>query len=549
MGAWQQSYDPLHFRLLSVAVSTLPLLTLLYVLLVLKWRVWKAALSGLLAALVLSLTVFRMPLGMIGSAALLGILIGWLRIAWVLVASIYLYNIAVATGQFVVMKSSVARLAPDKRVQVILVAFCVGAFLEGTGMSGSPVALTGTLLVGLGFPPLQAAKVCLLSNTVPLAWGGIGNPMLVLAASSGLPQQALSAMTGRILPVLSAVLPLWLVNAIDGWEKTREVLPAVLVSGISFAVIQAVISNLGYGAWVDIAAAVGSLLAMVALLRVWRPKTIIENPEGVLPGVVPEAKTASTLGSPRSIVTILKGWSALLLACLLILIGGIPAVSRVLNLSVLRQPVPLLNNQVIRMPPVVARPTPEVAIADLNIVAMHGTAVFLGATISALLLGLSLRRALRIFGQTVARLVHSLLGVSFMIGFLFVYRYSGMITAMGLALTRTGPLLPFFGTFMGWLGTTLSGADAVSNSLFGYLQKATAERAGLNPVLMAAANASGGVMGKMMDPQTILVSSIATQQAGNEGNIFKTAFKHSVILTSFLGLIVLLYSVLFSAPA
>lgn len=548
MTAWQQSYDPLHSWVLSAIVSAIPLGTFFYVFLALKKRVWVAALSGLLAAFVLALGVFRMPPAMIGISALLGILIGWLRLAWIIVASIFLYNIAVATGQFQVMRGSIARLTADKRIQVILVAFCFGAFLEGTGGVGTQVAITGALLVGLGFPPLQAAKVCLLTNTVPLAWGGIGNPMHVLAAASGLPEQALSAMTGRILPLLAAILPFWLVNAMVGWQRTREVLPAVLVSGVSFALIQGFTSNLGYTHWVDVAAAGGSMLAMTALLRIWRPTHVWENEEGVLPGVVPEAHGAISALSwmqRYSTTTVLRGWSSLLLASVFIFVFGIPKVSQFLSFSVLSQPVPFLNDQVVRVPPVVPRPVAEPAIADLNVVAMYGTAVFLGAALSGLLLGLPLRRILRIFRQTVVRLVHSLLGVSFMVGFLFVLRYSGMITVMGLALTKTGVAFPFFGTFIGWLGVALSGADAVSNSLFGFLQRSTAEQGGLSPVLMAAANASGGVMGKMMDPQSILVSSTATQQGGKEGDIFKTVFKHSLLLTAFLGILVLFYAFFF----
>jgi len=287
---------------------------------------------------------------------------------------------------------------------------------------------------------------------------------------------------------------------------------------------------------------------MMALLRIWRPTPIWENEEGVLPGVVPEAQGAITTLSWMQrypTTTVMRGWSSLLLASVFIFVFGIPQVSQFLSLSVLRQPVPFLNDMVVRVPPVVPQPVTEPAIADLNVVAMYGTAVFLGATLSGLLLGLPLRRILRIFRQTVVRLVHSLLGVSFMVGFLFVLRYSGMITVMGLALTKTGVAFPFFGTFVGWLGVALSGADAVSNSLFGFLQRSTAEQGGLSPVLMAAANASGGVMGKMMDPQSILVSSTATQQGGKEGDIFKTVFKHSLLLTTFLGILVLFYAYFF----
>ncbi len=538
---WHQNYDPFHFWPLSTMVAALPLCVFFFVLLRLKKRVWKAALSGLMAGIFLALLVFRMPFALIGTAALLGILIGWLRVAWILIASIYLYNIALATGQFEVMKESIARLTLDKRVQVILVALCFGSFLEGTGSGGAPIAIVGSLLVGLGFQPLQAAKVCLLTNTVPQAWGGIGNPLRVLAAASGLSEPALSAMIGRTLPIVTAIIPLWLLNAMVGWRKTREVLPAALVSGLSYALMQFCWSNFGNAEAVDIMAALFSLLAMFVLLKIWRPASVLPNEQAAALDAPP---VSTDTPQKYSALEILRAWSPFLLASACIFILAIPPLRRALTFSVLTQPVPFLNNAVMRVPPVAATLTPEPAIADLNIIAMHGTALFVGATLAGLLLGLSLRETFRIFRQTIARIVPALLGVSLMVGFLFVSRYSGMITIMGLALTRTGPAFPFFGAFIGWVGVSLTGADTGSNSLFGYLQANTARQMGLNPVLMTAAQAGGGVIGKMVDPQSILVSSTATHQAGKEGEIFKTVFKHSLLLTALLGLVVLAYAYL-----
>jgi lactate permease len=545
MDAWLQDYDPLHSWVLSALVSAIPLATLFYVFLILKKRIWKAALCGMAAGCTLAMLIFHMPLLTTGVSVLFGVLIGWLRLAWIIVAASFLYNVAVATGQFQVMRESIVGLSADKRIQVILVAFCFGALLEGAGGGGAPVAITGTLLVGLGFAPLQAAKVCLLSNTVPLAWGGIGNPLRALAEASGLPEQALSAMTGRIVPCLSLILPVWLVGAMVGWRRTREVLPATLVSGIAFASIQSLASNLGCSASVDLMAAAFSLLAMIVLLRSWGPAVVLRNPTGMLPGVVPAAESAlvaSDAPQRHRYLRTLRGWSSLLLASAFILVLGIPRVAESLSLEILRQPVPFLHGSVNRMPPVVPRPSAEPAVADLNLAAMHGTAVFLAALLSGLLLGLPPGRILLILRQTAARLVHALLGVSFMVGFLFLYRYSGMIAVMGIALTKTGRLYPFFSTFVGWLGVALSGADAVSNSLFGFLQRSTAEQAGLSPLLMAAANASGGIMGKMIDPQSILVSSTATQQGGKEAEIFRTVFKHSLMLTTLLAAVIILYA-------
>jgi lactate permease len=534
---WQQNYDPLHSCVLSGLLASLPLATLFFTLLVLKKRVWQAALAGMIAAALLALFAFRMPPAMIATSALLGAVFGWLQLAWVIVASVFLFNIAIATGQFRVMEESISGLCPDKRIQVVLVAFCLGAFLEGTGSGGTPIAMAGVLLVGLGFPPLQAAKVCLLANTVPLAWGAAGRPIQELAAATGLQPHAINAMTGRILPFLSAILPLWLVWAIFGRRSALEVFPALAVSGVSSALVQYLWSNIGAPGPVDIMAGILSLAAVLVLLKIWQPKMIVRNPA---------APAESDDHPPRSAGTILRGWTPFLFASLFVLGSGMPSVSHVLSLQILRRPVPLLDNAVWRVPPAVSAPVPERAIADLNVAAMHGTAIFLGAALAALLLGLKTRAILRILRDTVMRMIPSLLGVSFMVGFLFVIRYSGTLTAMGLMLTGAGAAYPFAGTFLGWLGVTLSGSTAVSDFLYGHIQRSTAERIGVSPILMAAANSCGGVMGNMMDPQSILVSATATQQAGKEAAIFKTVFKHSLMLTSLLGLIVLLYAYVFS---
>ncbi len=533
---WLQDYDPLHFWPLSTLAAALPLCTFFFVLLYVKKRVWKAALSGLLAAIIVALVVFRMPPLLIGVSAVLGILIGWLRIAWILIASIFLYNITLATGQFEVMKESFARLTRDRRIQVIVVTLCVGPFLEGTGSAGAPIAMVGVLLVGLGFQPLQAAKVCLLTNTVPLAWGGIGSPLKVLAAGSGLSESALSVTLGRTLPVVTAVLPLWLLCAMVGWRKAKKVLPIALASGLSYAAMQFCWSNLGGARSVDIVAASFSLIVTIVVLKFLPAQPAGSNGSSDWP------YTGYDTSRKLSTIAILKAWSPFLLASACVFILGIPALRRALTFSLLAQPAPFLNNSVFRVPPAAPALTPEPAIADLNIFVMYGTALFIGATLSGILLGLSVKDAFRIFRQTVTRLVPALLGVSLMIGFLFVLRYSGMITIMGLLLTRTGPAFPFFSAFVGWIGVSLTGADVASSSLFSHVQSAVAAQKGLSPVLMAAAQAGGSVIGKMVDPQSILVSATATRQGGKEGEIFKTVFKHSLLLTCILGLVVLIYA-------
>lgn len=549
MTSWTQNYNPIGVWQLSTFVSALPVLTLFFVLLVLKKRVWVAALSGMIMAMFLAIAVFSMPVPLVGAACLHGIIFGILRIAWIIVASIFLYNIAVETGQFQVMKESIAGLSSDKRLQLILIAFCFGAFLEGTGGGGAPVAIAGSFLIGLGFPPFQAATLCLLANTAPVAWGGVGNPIRVLAGVTGLPEATLSAMTGRILVPVSAILPLWLVRSMVGWKETREVWPAVAVSGLSFALMKFYWSNFQETGLVDVVAAIFSLLVMVAFLNVWRPRRVLENdPAGLSLGDNPPAAGNSGIAAPAFAIRkhgtagVLKGWSPFILASIFIFVAGLPTVAKRLSFASLKQPIPSLHRIVLRVPPVVPTPTPEDAIADLNVAALPGTAIFVGAGLAGLVLGIPMAGILRIFGRTAKQLVPSLLAISFMVGLAFITRYSGMDTVLGLSLTRTGSAYPFFGTLLGWLGVALTGTDAGSNALFGNLQKVTAEQLGLSPILMASANSSGGVMGKMIDAQSIVVSSTATQQVGNEAAIFKAVFKHSIVLASLVGLIVMLYA-------
>jgi lactate permease len=544
---WHQNYNPLGYWPLSTAVSALPVLTLFFVLLVLKKRVWMAALSGLIVASLLALVAFRMPAVLVGTAGALGVQFGLFRIAWTIVASIFLYNVAVETGQFQVMKDSIAALSADRRLQLILIAFCFGAFLEGTGGGGAPVAIAGSFLIGLGFDPFQAATLCLIANTAPVAWGGVGTPIRVLAEVSGLPEHTLCAMTGRILPPLSAILPLWLVRSMVGWRETIEVWPALLVSGLSFAGMQFYWSNYQETGLVDVVSALFSLLVMLAFIKFWRPRNTREQ---VFEAQASDEAQSAGPTEPVSIIrrhsvaAVIKGWSPFLLASILIFLAAQPAVSKRLSLPELKRRMPLLHKAVVKVPPVMPKPTSEDAFADLNVLALPGTAVFLGALVSALVLGLSPWRTARLFAQTVWQMAPSLLAISFMVGLAFVTRYSGMDTILGLSLTRTGLAYPFFGTLLGWLGVALTGTDAGSNALFGNLQRVTAEELGLKPVLMASANSAGGVMGKMIDAQSIVVSSTATHQVGNEAAIFRAVFKHSIALAAIVGTVVTVYAFL-----
>jgi lactate permease len=553
---WPQLYDPFGNRVLSTAVSALPVVTLFFVLVALKKRVWISALSGLLVAAALALSVFGMPSILVATAAAHGVVFGVLRIGWIVVASIFLYNVATTTGQFEVMKNSIAGLSSDKRLQLVLIAFCFGAFLEGTGGGGAPVAVAGAFLIGLGFPPFQAATLCLIANTAPVAWGGVGNPIRVLAGVTGLPEMQFSAMAGRILPPLSLLLPLWLVRSMVGWRETWQVWPALLVSGASFALMQFYWSNYQEPGLVDVVAAVFSLLVMVVFLRVWKPGELMPvsgqsaalppyRAPGGLGGGGDLSGVVSVVRARHSAREVLRGWSPFIIASILIFVTGLPAVARYLNFDALRMPMPFLHNAVLKMPPVAPQPTPEDATVNLNFLAIPGTVLFVSSVIAAFLAGLPWRTTRRLFRDTLVQMTPSLLAISFMVGLAYITRYSGMDTVLGLSLTGTGALFPFFGTLLGWLGVALTGTDAGSNALFGNLQKTTAEQLGLSPILMGAANSTGGVMGKMIDAQSIVVASSATHQQGNEAAIFKAVFWHSIVLASLVGLIVLAYAYLF----
>jgi lactate permease len=528
---WQQIYDPLGNQALSTAVAALPVFTLFFVLLVLKKRVWVAALSGLLVAAGLALLVFRMPVELVSTAAVHGLIFGLMRIAWIVVASIFLFNVATESGQFQVMKDSIAVLSSDKRLQLVLIAFCFGAFLEGTGGGGAPVAIAGAFLIGLGFNPFQAAVLCLIANTAPVAWGGVGNPIRTLAGVTGLPELEFSAMAGRILFPLSLILPLWLVRTAVGWRETFQVWPALLVSGLSFAGMQFYWSNFQDVGLVDIVAAIFSLLVTVAFLKVWRPRVIM-----------PVSGELATSTPRHSIAAVLKGWSPFIIASVLIFVTGLPSIAKYLNFNALKIDMPLLDDAVLKMPPVAQAPTAEDATVNLNFIAIPGTVVFVAALIAAMLAGLSFSRIMQMLRKTMVQMAPSLLAISFMVALAYVTRYAGMDTVLGLSLTGTGWLFPFFGTLLGWLGVALTGTDAGSNALFGNLQKVTAEQLNISPILMGAANSTGGVMGKMIDAQSIVVASAATHQEGKEAAIFKAVIWHSVVLASLVGLIVMFYA-------
>lgn len=542
--AWHQVYDPVHAAWLSTLLAAMPIVVLLGGLAVFRLRAHVAALLGLGTALAVSVAVFTMPADMALRTAAMGAAYGLFPIGWIILNVIFLYQLTVETGSFKVMQDSLMGITRDRRLQLLLIAFCFGAFFEGAAGFGTPVAVTAAILIGLGFPPLQASGLSLIANTAPVAFGALGTPIIALAGVTGLDIRDLSAMVGRQLPFFSILIPFWLVWAFCGFRKTREVGPALLVAGAFFAVPQFLVSNF-HGPWlVDILSSVLSIGALIVFLKFWKPKET-----HCLPGEERQEKgppASPAAGPVYSRKEIARAWMPWLVLSFVVFLWGIPQVKAFLDgLFVFRFPVPGLDMLVLRVPPIVAAETAEAAVFTFNGLSFTGTGILVAALISAALMKISPRRMLITYARTLKRVRFSLLTVAAMLSLGYVTRYSGLDATLGLAFARTGILYPFFGTLLGWLGVALTGSDTSSNVLFGSLQRITAEQLGLSPVLMAAANSSGGVMGKMIDAQSIVVASTATQWYGHEGRILRYVFFHSLALAVLMGLLVLLQAYVF----
>jgi lactate permease len=546
--AWTQVYDPLNNWMLSTLLAALPIIVLLGLLAGFRVKPHWCAIAGAATAVLVAVTVFGMPFPLAGMSFLYGVGFGLVKIAWIVLAAVYLYDISVDTGQFEIMKESVARITPDRRLQLLLVAFCFGAFIEGAAGFGAPVAIAGAFMIGLGFSPFHSAALNLIANTSPVAWGAIGTPVHTLAGVSGLPESDLSAMIGRILPITGIIVPFWLVRAMVGWSETFEVLPAILVVGASFSLTQYFWSNHVDSNLVDIAGGVVSLLVTVAFLKFWRPKRVwrfagesAAAPGGMAGVAGRGAGTAPAGGRTYTGVQIAKAWMPFAILSIFVLVWGLPTIKGAINHATTPVwDVPYLHNAVTRAAPVVTKPTPEAARYDFNWLSATGTGCFLAAIVAGLLLGAGPGRLARIFWYTCKRMRLAMVAISFMLGLGFITRYSGLDAVLGLAFTRTGWSYPFFGTFLGWLGVALTGSDTSSNVLFGNLQRISAEQLGMSPILACASNSSGGVMGKMIDAQSIVVAGVATGQQGNEGEILRYVFWHSIALASLVGVLVVL---------
>ena len=536
---WHQVYDPLSSAGLSTLVAALPIVILLGGLALFRLRAHVAALLGLAAAALTAVFAFGMPAGMALRTAGLGAAYGLFPIGWIILNVIFLYDLTVEKGHFKVMQDSLTGITRDRRLQLLLIAFSFGAFFEGAAGFGTPVAVTAAILIGLGFPPLAASGLSLIANTAPVAFGALGTPIVALAGVTGLDVRQLSAMVGRQLPFFSILIPFWLVWAFCGFRKMKEVWPALVVAGVSFAVPQFLISNY-HGPWLaGVGAAVISMAALVLFLLKWHPKTTL--------AVNGEEETGSPLARRRLTAgELVRAWMPWLVLSVFVFLWGIPQVKALLDgLSIVRFPVPGLDKLVHRMPPVVVQETTESAVFTFNWLSFTGTGIFVAAVVSGFLMSFSPRQLVRAYGRTLKRVRFSLLTVAAMLSLGYMTRYSGLDVTLGLAFARTGILYPFFGTILGWLGVALTGSDTSSNVLFGSLQKISAEQLGLSPVLMAAANSSGGVMGKMIDAQSIVVASTATRWYGHEGDILRYVFFHSLALAALMGLLVFLQAYVF----
>jgi lactate permease len=547
---WVQLYDPLASSWLSTLMAAAPIVVLLG-LLVVGQSAPKAAIAGLVVALVVAVAGFGMPLAPALASAAYGALFGLLPIGWIVLAAVFLFHLTVRSGQFEIVKHSVAAISPDRRMQALLIAFSFGSFVEGAAGFGTPVAISAALLIGLGFSPLYAAGLALLANTSPVAFGALGTPITTLAQISGLGEMALSQMAGRQLPFFSLIVPAWLVATMSGWRGVLGCWPAIVVCGGSFASLQFLMANYHGPTLVDVVGGLGSLLSLAVFLRFWQPKEIWR---------FPDERAASQAAADTHLTRrqIVRAWVPWALLSLLVFLWGTPTVRTALNggepsapnalrgISRFTWEMPGLHNRVYRTAPVVRlqegatrSSEPEAAVYNFNWLSATGTGIFLAGVLSAVWLGIAPAAFARQFVETLAKMRWALLTIACMLAIAFTTKYSGSDATLGLAFTKTGWLYPLFAPMLGWLGVALTGSDTSSNALFGSLQRITAEQLRLNPILIVASNSTGGVMGKMIDAQSIVVAAVATEQTGGEGRILRFVFLHSIALAALVGVLTL----------
>jgi len=550
---WTQVYDPLNSPLWSTILAALPIIALLG-LLAAGLSAPKSALAGLITALAVAIFGFGMPRDAALASAAYGACFGLLPIGWIVVAAVFLFHLTLKSGQFEVVKRSVAALSPDRRVQALLIAFCFGTFIEGAAGFGTPVAICAALMIGLGFSPLYAAGLALIANTSPVAFGALGTPIITLATVSGLDEMALCKMAGRQLPIFSLIVPAWLVAVMSGWRGVVGCWPAILVCGGTFAGLQFTMASFHGPTLVDVVGGLGSLLVLAVMLRFWQPKEIWRFPDEA-------AVSASEIGPPLTTGKIVYAWMPWVILSVLVFLWGWPPVKAALSGGTAKEPnmlagytrfvvpVPGLHHRVYRTAPVAPvdegetrTNKPEEAVFQIPWLATTGTGIFLAAILTAFWLQISARQFCTQFAQTLFEMRWALFTIAAMLALAYTTKYGGSDATMGLAFTRTGSLYPFFAPLLGWLGVALTGSDTSSNALFGSLQRITAEQLGLNSTLIVASNSTGGVMGKMIDAQSIVVAAVATEQRGGEGKILRFVFFHSVVLVALVGVLTLLQS-------
>jgi lactate permease len=533
-GLWQQGYDPTGHWWLSTLLAALPVVVLLASMAIFKLKAHMAAVIGLLTALLIAVAVYHMPFRLAMTTTVYGAGYGLFPICWIILPVIFLYQLTVKTGRFVALQESLTNITDDGRLQLLLIAFALGAFFEGTSGFGTPVAVCGAILISLGFKPIQAAGLSLIANTAPVAFGALGIPIVTLAAVTGLDLQMLTKMTAIILVPFCLLVPFWLIWVYAGFKRMIEVWPAILVAAGTFSIAQYFMASYFGPSLVAIVASSSTIVALIVFLRFWKPKCVL-NAQGEDITSRPRQRFDHSAGHT------FKAWLPWLVLSLVVFCWGLPQFAKPLDkLTTILIPVQGLHNVVQRVPPVVLKPALEAAVFKLNWAAATGTGIMLAAIISGLLMGLGPKALLQTFVKTVFTIRFTVITIAAMLALGFITRYCGLDATMGLAFARSGALYPFFGTLIGWLGTATTGSDTSSNVLFGSLQKLTAQQIGVSPILMASANSAGGVMGKMIDAQSIVVASTATQQYGQEGSILRFVFWHSLGLACMAGVFVYL---------
>jgi len=538
---WQQVYDPLGSMWLSTLVAAVPVVVMLVGLGFLHLKAHIAAAAGLVSALLIAVLAFGMPAEMAGKAAFLGGLTGLLPIGWIVLNIIFLHQLTEQNGSFKVLQDSIAGITEDRRLQLLLIAFAFGAFFEGAAGFGTPVAVTAAILIGLGFSPLAASGLSLIANTAPVAYGALGTPVITLAKVHGYDVMAVSAMIGRQLPFFSLLVPFWLIWAFAGWRGMKQIWPAILVTGVSFAIPQFLVSNYIGPELVDVIAAICAMTALVLFLKVWKPAEVWTSVS--LKGHEQDGGQAGVAQAPakHDRATVVKAWTPWVILTVFVFAWGLPATKTFLNgIFSPKFAIEGLHKLIEKVPPVVPKPTAEAAEYVFNLLSATGSGILLSAVIGGLVMGYSVPALLRAYGKTIVLVRYSLLTIVLMLALGTLTRYSGLDTTLGLAFAATGAFYPFFGTLMGWLGVALTGSDTASNVLFGGMQKVAAEQLGLSANLMGAANSSGGVMGKMIDAQSIVVASTATRWFDHEGDILRYVFFHSIALACLVGILVTL---------